>query len=112
MADKTVYAVVKIRPDGKLVPVAICEIEATAVRLAARAPAQLSSVEVVINERPNGTLIGPVVLTRPSKQDIIDQAAIDAAEDVQTAADLAIAKALAAGLTQAEVDAIAALGDV
>lgn len=86
---------------GFEIPLAICEIEATARRLAKGASTQGSYGRVeMIPVHKNGRLwYGPVVLKAPSREDKQFQKQLDMAYEAH-------AKALEAGLTREEIAAL------
>lgn len=86
---------------GFNVPLAVCDLEATARRLAHKASTQGSdgTVECVELQQVDGHWYGPVVLTPPTREDKKRQAQLDAAHAAEE-------KARSAGLTPEDIAAI------
>ncbi|MCG7931985.1 MAG: hypothetical protein N0E44_18285 [Candidatus Thiodiazotropha lotti] len=86
---------------GRQLPLAVCENEATAIRLGKGKSVQGSNCSVTKSTavRLNGQWLGSVVIERPSEDDINQQKKIEAKR-------AAIEKAKSAGLTDKEIDLI------
>lgn len=96
---------------GREYPLAICEAKSTAIRLGARKYVQGTDCSVTETTLflIDNKWYGPVTVTPPTKEDLVEEAKLIAAKAAAAAKLAAINKARALGLTEEDIAALNAV---